>query len=140
MDTSQTDVTTVIPTFKSIPIAGESLEVRTFKVGALPAVLLAVQPIAHMLMQKDKPLDLTSMFMLHADDCLNLLSALSGKPRVWVDGLEMDEAITLFSALFEVNLDFFVQRVLPLLPDVLEHLRTVMENLTAKATQIASNF
>ena len=138
MQTPATDLTAVIPAPKLFTIAGEDLAIRQIKVGALPAALLAVQPILSTLMQREKPLDLPRMFMRSTDDCLNLLSVMSGKPRTWVDDLEIDDAIQLFTPLLEANLDFFVQRVLPQLPEVLVYLRKVMESLTAKAGQIAS--
>jgi hypothetical protein len=138
MQTLTTDLTAVIPAPKLLTIAGEDLAIRQIKVGALPAALLAVQPILSTLMQREKPLDLPKMFIRSTDDCLNLLSVMSGKPRTWVDDLEIDDAIQLFTPLLEANLDFFVQRVLPQLPEVLVTLRKVMESLSAKAGQIAS--
>jgi hypothetical protein len=37
----------------------------------------------------------------------------SRRPKEWVEGLALDEAIRLAAAVFEVNADFFVQRVVP---------------------------
>lgn len=136
--TVTTDISAVIPELKILVIAGVDVVIRQIKIGQLPAVLRAVQPLAHMLKQ-DGPLDLPNMFMLYADDCLTLLQALSGRPRDWVDVLEVDDAIKLFSALLEANLDFFVRRVLPLLPEVMGQLRGKVDQLSALAGPTASN-
>lgn len=134
---TSTDLSAVIPEQKPLTIAGKDVAIRQIKIGQLPAVLRAVQPLTHMLKQ-DGPFDLENMFMLYADDCLTLLQALSGRTRAWVDELEVDDAIKLFSALLEANLDFFVLRVLPLLPAVMGQLRVKAEQLTAMAGQTAS--
>lgn len=111
----QDDLNKVIPTVKTIIIAGESLPILPFKVGRLPLVLTAIQPVAYVLMgQADgTTLDILSLVIAHTDDSLNLLAVLADKPRAWVDDLGLDDAVTLLSELLEVNLDFFVQRVLP---------------------------
>lgn len=120
----------VIPSSGKLTIGGKELVIRQLKVGAVPTVLRAVQPIAGLLMNTETKVDFTQMFMLHSDECLNLLSILCGEDRDWVDNLEIDEAITLFNALLEVNLDFFVRRVLPLLSGALEKLTN---NMTEQA-------
>jgi len=130
-------ISAVIPEYQSIVIADQEVIIRQIRIGQLPAVLRAVQPLSHMLMQA-APLDIKSMLMLYADDCLTLLQVLSGRPRDWVDALEVDDAIALFSALLEVNLDFFVRRVLPLLPQVMGQLRGKADQLSTMAGPIAS--
>ena len=39
------------------------------------------------------------------------------RPVDWVAGLGLDEAVRLAEAVFEVNADFFIQRVLPSLTE-----------------------
>ncbi|NDP58003.1 MAG: hypothetical protein GZ090_01410 [Oxalobacteraceae bacterium] len=131
------DISAVIPEYQSIFIAGQEVIIRQIRIGQLPAVLRAVQPLSHMLIQADA-LDIKSMLMLYADDCLTLLQVLAGRPREWVDALEVDDAITLFSALLEANLDFFARRVLPLLPQVMGQLRGKAEQLSTLAGPTAS--
>ena len=53
--------------------------------------------------------------MENSDTVLELVALLVNKPRDWVDDLGVDELVQLFGAIVEVNLDFFTQRVLPLL-------------------------
>jgi len=118
---STDDLQKVIPQKNVIVINGEEIHIQQFKIGKLPLVLDAVQPMAHMLLNRDKksPLDINSMLMLYSDDCLKLMSVLAERPRAWVDQLEIDEGVELLTLQLEVNLDFFVQRVLPKLIEAL---------------------
>lgn len=131
--TATDDLAAVIPPKKYLSIAGVDVEIVQIKIGRLPLVLRAVQPLRHMIVKQDGPFDMAGMFMLYADECLTLLAALSGQPREWIDALDIDDAIRLLSALLEVNMDFFVQRVLPLMPSLLRGLRAKTEQLRAMA-------
>jgi hypothetical protein len=136
MNQPKSDLDAVIPTRKTTTLAGEVIVIAQIKVGALPAVLAAVQPLSHLLMQKDVSAEIiSSLFLSHGDDALNLLSALSGKPRKWVDALELDDAIALFIDLLEVNLDFFIQRVLPLLTGGMQELVAKLQAQAPGQTQ-----
>ncbi|MFZ6872868.1 DUF6631 family protein [Undibacterium sp. Di27W] len=140
----QDDLSKVIPTVKTIIIAGESLPIQPFKVGRLPVVLTAVQPIAYVLMgnAETAKLDILNLVIAHTDDSLNLLAVLADKPRDWVDDLDLDDAVTLLSELLEVNLDFFVQRVLPRLLQAVGTLSTAVKSNAQALTaigQTASN-
>ncbi|MFZ6712973.1 hypothetical protein [Undibacterium sp. TC9W] len=111
----QDDLNKVIPTVKTIPVAGEEFPIRHFKIGKLPEVLVAIQPIAYILLgrAKSEKLDILNLVIVHTNDSLSLLSVLADRPRDWVNNLDPDEAVLLLSALLEVNLDFFIQKVLP---------------------------
>ncbi|MFZ6775798.1 hypothetical protein ACO0LD_03125 [Undibacterium sp. Ji83W] len=140
----QDDLSKIIPTVKTIIIAGESLPIQPFKVGRLPLVLTAVQPIAYVLMgnAQGSKLDMLNLVIAHTDDSLNLLSVLANKPRDWVDGLDIDDAVTLLTALLEVNIDFFIQRVLPRLLQTIGTLSTAVKDNAQALTaigQTASN-
>jgi hypothetical protein len=54
------------------------------------------------------------------DGVLDLMVIGSKKPREWVENLEMDEGVELLTSIFEVNADFFIQRVLPLVNQKME--------------------
>lgn len=138
---SARDLAAVIPSANIKNFAGVDIAIRQIKIGALPDVLLAIQPLAHMLTQADK-LNIPSMFMLYAEDCLNLTVVLSGQPRSWVNDLELDEGIQLFTDLLEVNADFFIQKVLPQLVGALQritHKVQLANPLTATTGPTASS-
>lgn len=44
---------------------------------------------------------------------IEAVAIASRRPNEWVAGLELDEAIRLAQAVFEVNADFFIRRLLP---------------------------
>lgn len=108
------ELVALLGTPKTLTIGGLDIAIRQIKMGALPDVLRAVQPLAFLFNQPQQ-LDIASIFMMSGDDCLTLIAALSGQPRSWIDTLELDEGIQLFAALLEVNLDFFIRQVQPLL-------------------------
>lgn len=110
-------------------VNGKEIVIRPFKMKALPEVMRAVQPIVHLIAMKDK-IDITNLIMTYADECLTLTAVLAGEPRAFVDELSMDEGIELFIELIEVNLDFFIQKVLP---TVTASVRKISEKV-AKAT------
>lgn len=128
---SNDDLQKVIPPRHVIVINGEEITIQQFKIGKLPLVLDAVQPMVHMLLNRDKksPLDISSMLMLYSADCLRLMAVLADRPRAWIDQLDIDDAVALLTMLIEVNLDFFVQRVLPKLIEALNTTgKTIKEN------------
>lgn len=148
MQTAQTtqtdDLTKVIPQTTSRTYNGITIQIAPFKIGKLQRVLSAVQPISHMLMnrQPDQQIDTGSLFLLYADDCLTLLEVLADQSREWVNELEQDEAFDLFSRLLEVNIDFFIRRVLPIMIDSLKRMVASVRNdpkLKEILGQMASN-
>lgn len=123
----------IIPTVKTQHFNGVDVAITRFKMGRLPAVMAAIAPLKNMLNLSDK-LDLPSLFMLHGDECLNLLAVLADQPRKFVDELEVDEGVSLLSDLLEVNADFFIQQVLPLLTGLISK---VAVELTKRAEILA---
>ena len=53
------------------------------------------------------------MLAEHGEALLDALALACRRPREWVDGLDLDDALQLAAAVFEVNADFFVARVAP---------------------------
>lgn len=99
------------PTALSLEIARVALAITPIRVGEIPALLAAVRPFAHRLVDADP--DWLALLADHGDALITAISVASRRPQEWVAGLAMDDAIRLAAALFEVNADFFVQRVVP---------------------------
>jgi hypothetical protein len=99
------------PAPQSLAIAGIALEITPIRVGEIPALLAAVRPFAHRLVDGDP--DWLALLADHGDALITAIAVASRRPQEWVSGLAMDDAIRLATALFEVNADFFVQRVVP---------------------------
>lgn len=94
----------------SLLIAGDTLELTPLKVGELPAFTRAIRPFAERLGADP---DWFALLAEHGEAVLDALAIASRRPRAWVEGLDVDEAIRLAEALLEVNADFFVRRVSP---------------------------
>lgn len=97
-----------VPT--SIVIGGESLELTPLKVGEVPAFARAVQPVAASLSASN---DWLALLAEHGEAVIEAVAIASRHPNEWVTGLELDDAVRLSEAVFEVNADFFIRRVWP---------------------------
>lgn len=108
-------------TFAALPpvpvtlvIGGERLELTPLKVGDVPAFARAVQSIAASLSVSP---DWLALLALHGEAVIDAVAIASRRPPEWVTNLALDDAVRLAEAVFEVNADFFIQRVLPSLTE-----------------------
>jgi hypothetical protein len=98
------------PAPTSIVIGGERFDLTPIKVGEVPAFARAVQPVAASLSASP---DWLALLAEHGEAVIEALAIASRRPTAWVTGLELDDAVRLAQAVFEVNADFFIRRVLP---------------------------
>jgi hypothetical protein len=114
------DLEKVIPTPRAVTVKydgkDEVVFVEQIKVGQLPKVLECTYQLMPAFEGKGG-FDPKVLFLRHTDDVLELVALCIKKPRAWVDELEIPDGVNLFTAVLEVNLDFFVQTVLPALMD-----------------------
>ena len=108
-------------TFAALPpvpvtlvIGGERLDLTPLKVGDVPAFARAVQPVAASLSASP---DWLALLAEHGEAVIDAVAIASRRPSEWVTNLEIDDAVRLAEAVFEVNADFFIQRVLPSLTE-----------------------
>ena len=108
-------------TFSALPpvpvtlvIGGERLELTPLKVGDVPAFARAVQPVAASLSASP---DWLALLAEHGEAVIDAVAIASRRPPEWVTNLALDDAVRLAEAVFEVNADFFIQRVLPSLTE-----------------------
>lgn len=101
-----------VPT--SIVIGGETLDITPIKVGELPVFARAVQPVAVHLSASP---DWLAIIASHGEALIDAMSIAIRRPREWVAGLDLDEALRLAHAVFEVNADFFLRRLMPVITD-----------------------
>ena len=108
-------------TFAALPpvpvtlvIGGERLELTPLKVGDVPAFARAIQPAAASLSASP---DWLELLVLHGEAVVEAVAIASRRPPEWVRDLEIDDAVRLAESVFEVNADFFIQRVLPSLTE-----------------------
>ena len=108
-------------TFAALPpvpvtlvIGGERLELTPLKVGDVPAFARAVQPVAASLSASP---DWLALLAEPGEAVIDAVAIASRRPPEWVTNLALDDAVRLAEAVFEVNADFFIQRVLPSLTE-----------------------
>jgi len=108
----------LFPTGKELTIAGETFNITPFKAGQLPKVFKAVEPISgHIVAAFAAHTNPTSaiigLLASGGENILDIAAIGARKPRAWVDELETDQLLELVAAVLEVNVSFFVQKVLP---------------------------
>lgn len=116
---TSSDLDLLVPQAQTLELAGQHLSISPLVLGELPAMLKAVRPFAEQLAGEP---DWLALLCEHGDALLAALALASRQPRDWVAALALDEAITLTTAVFEVNADFFVRRVAPKVGDLAQRL------------------
>lgn len=96
---------------KILTIADREITVTPVKVRDLPAFLAAVEPIATDLMAGDIP----GALVRNAENVIVATVIGAGVEREWLNAREGDAIVELASAVLEVNADFFVRRIVPLI-------------------------
>ena len=114
----------------SIEIAGERIDLTPLKVGEVPAVARAVQPIAVGLSASP---DWLALLAEHGEAVIAAIAIATRRPVVWVAGLDLDEAVRLAEAVFGVNADFFIRRLLPSVTQAAARIGQALESPTPGA-------
>ncbi|MBS0214032.1 MAG: hypothetical protein JSR26_12795 [Proteobacteria bacterium] len=105
-----TDFQTFPPAPVAVQLSCGALELTPVRLGDLPRLLAVVRPFADVISAEP---DWLALLGAHGDGVLELLAITTRKDRAWVNDLSLDDAVQLAAAVFEVNADFFVQRVVP---------------------------
>lgn len=126
MTEAKSDIKTLFPgreeTFK-----GEKIKVEPFKFGQFPRAIRLLRPITDAVqdagiasmsasgfsLAADWPLRLPQIMDEAGEALMEFVAFATGKPREWFDDMDADEGIALTKLVFEVNGDFFVQRIAP---------------------------
>jgi hypothetical protein len=98
------------PVPERVDVAGESLEITPLKLGELPAFARAIQPLAAGLSVSP---DWLALLADHGEAVIEAMAIASRRSRDWVASLDLDAAVRLAEAVFRVNADFFIRRLLP---------------------------
>jgi hypothetical protein len=141
MSSEMSDLSVLIPDPVVVMVKDESITVRQMKMKQLPKIMKVVAPYYGKLKEsqekakKDKgELDLLGIVMEYFDPVADTVAILVEKDREWVDDLDIDEMVRLLEVVIEVNVDFFIQKVLPSLSRLVKELGGVMKvpNLTGQ--------
>ena len=114
----------------SLVIGGERLELTPLRVGDVPAFARAVQPVAASLSASP---DWLALLAEHGEAVIAAVAIATRRPVDWVAGLELDEAVRLAEAVFEVNADFFIRRLLPSVTQAAARIGQTLEHQTSGA-------
>ena len=114
----------------SVEIAGERIELTPLKVGEVPAFARAVQPIAVRLSASP---DCLALLAEHGEAVIAAVAIATRRPVDWVAGLELDDAVHLVEAVFGVNADFFIRRLLPSVTQAAARIGLALERPTSGA-------
>ncbi len=110
-----------------IRVADQTIALTPLVLGELPAFARAIQPFTTELAVEPDWLRLLSS---HGEAMIDAMAIASRQPRAWIAGLALDEAICLGEALFEVNADFFIQRVVPKVGEAVSRIGTTLAGPT----------
>jgi uncharacterized protein (UPF0264 family) len=120
------DINTLFP-IEEATFKGETIKVEPFKFGQFPKAIKLLRPItdavkdagiagmsaAGFSLAPDWPLRLPQVMDEAGEALIEFVAFAVGKPREWFDDMDGDEGIALTKLVFEVNGDFFVQRIAP---------------------------
>jgi hypothetical protein len=115
----------------SIEIAGERIDLTPLKVGEVPAFARAMQPIAASVSASP---DWLALLAEHGEAVITAIAIATRRPVDWVAGLDLDGAVRLAEAVFGVNADFFIRRLLPSVTQAAARIGQTLENPTRGAT------
>ena len=110
----------IVPSPVRVDVAGERITLTPIKVRELPLMLRVVGPVLYDLMKNPGQgfeERLFAALSTNADDLMTAVSVASRRDREWVDSLDVDDLLILISGVLEVNTDFFLKRVLPILKE-----------------------
>ena len=101
----------LIPPQIEITIGGETLTITPIRAGKFPTFIRAIRPVIPHLVQE--PIDFLAMIDEGGEHLLDAVALALGKPRTFVDALDIADLIRGARAMIEVNVDFFIHRLLP---------------------------
>jgi hypothetical protein len=111
---------------KTIEAAGRSLSITPVKVKNLPAFLAAIEPVVREL-GTGAPDDLLGALSTHAPNVIAATALGAGVTADWLGEQTPEVLVELAAAVLEVNMDFFVQVLLPRTVAATEQLRRLSE-------------
>lgn len=123
------DLDKLLPEPCFVMAGGENLTLRPFTFGQLPKAVKLLRPVIDavggagiarlegdkFILEADWPLKLPELMDKAGESLVGFVAFAVGKPREWFDSVAADEGIALTKAAFEVNGDFFVKRIAPML-------------------------
>lgn len=102
------------PKTTCVIVGNESFEIKPFKFKQMFSVLNHLSNmVTEMNPYEDQMVQLFRLFGKHPEDILGIMSIAINKPTSFFDELETDEGLEIAAKIWEINQDFFVQKVQP---------------------------
>ena len=126
-ETKQDQLSILFPEGKEVTIRENVYCIKPFKLGELPKVLKAINPIVGVfagLAQKNANMleVVTGILSEGGDNILQLMAIATKQPQEFIDELDLDEGIEVLTAVIEVNSDFFFKKALPKMTEMIQKL------------------
>lgn len=114
------ELATLQPLTKSVHIASqnETIEVKPLKFKQLLKALQLLNVMAGSVNYEVDERNFIYLIAEHPDEIIDFLVLALGKDREYFDNIESDEGVELAVAVWQVNQDFFVQKLAPKLKAV----------------------
>lgn len=118
------DLDVLEPTGSSVTYLGEALTIRPLAVGCVPRLVRTCRPVIDTVMALDAIPDendpaivnlMLDLIEKHGERVFEAAAICIDKPADWVARGGIDEFVVLARKVIEVNRDFFVQKLAPLL-------------------------
>lgn len=123
----ETDIAVLLPDeAKIIKTSKGDVEIKTLETRQIRAAVKQLAKVRHLLGKNLESLDVKDLFIEQADTIIALVAIMSDKSEEFIDSLPFDEAVIVATAVLETNVDFFIQKVLPLLTALVEKLTDAM--------------
>lgn len=106
------DLDVLDPPGHNVTIAGRTVSVVPLTIGQLPRFVRAIQPAAPLL-AGGEDIEWLPLVAEHGEALIEAAAVATGIEVQDLEALAPDEFVLLCGAIFEVNVDFFVQRLAP---------------------------
>lgn len=120
----------MFPQSKEVAVKGDTLVIKPFGFGQFPKLIKILkganfgagqtETTGTAIVEATAKLDVIDMLTENADVVLDICALASRKPRDWFDDVPAEEGVALAMAILSVNVDFFVNRLQPMLVGALE--------------------
>jgi hypothetical protein len=106
------DLDVLDPPGHRVTVAGQSITVKPLTIGQLPRFVRAIRPAAPML-SGGEDIDWLALVAGHGQALIEAAAIATGIDSKDIEALAPDEFVLLCGAIFETQIDFFLQRLAP---------------------------
>lgn len=103
----------LIPKSIELTVGGEQLTITPIKVKELSSFTRAISPMMDTFNEAGRDELISKLIFNHTYSLIKATAIAARKTEDFVNQLDIDELVDLVTAIIEVNIDFFMQKVLP---------------------------